>query len=279
MKIPVWSQRDPRWAKQQLGTVRGTTLGGYGCLITSIAMVDAAFDPKNPWNPSQVNNWFTQKGGYTNGNGSARSPKIGCNLVVYGMITKLLPNSVWQGMHQTFSVPADVKKIKKHIDAGGLCILQVGFGGVQSKMHFVLAVGYNGDDIIFHDPWYGDKASFKSKRYGSGSSAKDILVTHFFKDATPAKPAPKPVAPAPATKPAPKPVPAEPAPAPKPTPAPQDEAKPPVTPEPESLKPRLDELEAEVKRQGNLLKIIWDYLLRWKRFREFVIKITGGSNG
>ena len=59
--VPIFSQRDPRWARQRLGTVDGTSIGSHGCLITSIAMMDDAFDPNNPWTPARVDDEFTDK--------------------------------------------------------------------------------------------------------------------------------------------------------------------------------------------------------------------------
>src|SRR5688572_22950625 len=99
--VPVWSQRDPRWAKQRLGTVNTTTIGSHGCAITSIAMMDAAFDPANPWTPNAVDDLFTKKGGYARG-----------NLVIWDAIIRLLPNCSAQGNVNCETVPAPVAELK-----------------------------------------------------------------------------------------------------------------------------------------------------------------------
>lgn len=260
--VPIFSQRDPRWARQRLGTVDGTSIGSHGCLITSIAMMDDAFDPNNPWTPARVDDEFTDKQGYANG-----------NLVIWSRIQKLLPNSGYQGVDwcpnatkTTPAVPAPVEKLKGHIASGGLAILQVGFSGVSSRMHFLLAVGYEGNDIIFHDPWYGDRASFASKRYGSGVSAADILAVHYFRDAIPNEPPPPAIAPAPE-----KPV------AKLPEVHPDEAAEPTVEPAPVSDSPGMGAGEEVIKPEWELT---WEPLaetLPTKRDGAYAVDPTTGK--
>lgn len=225
IQVPNYRQGDPRWANQELG-VSDVTIGGYGCAISCVAMVDSKFDPANPWNPGQVDEWFTKHDGYVDG-----------NLVAWDRIHRLLPNTLWQGWDQTPSTPAPIQKIKDHLNAGGLVILEVRFGGNPNLMHFVVGVGYNGDDIIYNDPYVGDTASFANGRFGSGLAYADILNTHYFIDTTPDVPNPPPVAPVEVpVQPAPAPAPETP-PAPSPEP-PANEATPPeVETLPESGKP------------------------------------------
>jgi hypothetical protein len=220
LPVPQYSQRDPRWATQRLGTVNGTTIGGQGCLITCIAMMDAGFDPAAPWNPAQADDAFTSQAGYANG-----------NLVIWNAINRILPNSKASAVAYCATSPAPVADICAHLDQGGLAILRVGFGGDPRVMHWVLAVGYTGGiggqlDIIFHDPWTGGRSQFQFSNYGTHEAAKDILEVHYFVDGIPpvvVKPD-EPVAKLPATHPEEATSPTT-APAPEPTPAP-------ATPEP-----------------------------------------------
>lgn len=225
--VPNYKQGDPRWRNQFLGTST-VTIGDYGCAITSIAMVDSRFDPANPWNPSQVDEWFTNHNGYVDG-----------NLVAWDRINSLLPNTLWQGADPTPSSPAPIQKIKDHLNSGGLVILEVRFGGNPDAMHFIVGVGYNGDDIIYNDPYIGDTASFANGRFGSGSAAADIMTTHYFIDTTPDVPTPPPVAPVEApVQLAPAPTPLDPpTAAPVAVETPANEATPPPVEIPESGKP------------------------------------------
>ncbi len=227
MQIPVpnYKQGDPRWGSQLLGS-SDVNLRDYGCAITCVAMIDSKFDPANPWNPGQVDEWFTNHNGY-----------VQENLVAWDRINGLLPNTLWQGADWTPNTPAPIEKLKRHLDSGGLAILEVRFGGNPNLMHFVVAVGYNGDDIIYNDPYVGDTAAFSNGRFGSGLAYADILSTHYFIDTTPDVPNPPPVAPVEVpVQPAPAPAPETP-PAPSPEP-PENEATPPdITTIPESGKP------------------------------------------
>lgn len=185
LPIPKWSQRNPGWSGQRLGTQgSNVTIGQSGCLITSIAMMNAGFDPSNQLNPAQIDNLFSDNGGYANS-----------NLIVWNSINRLLPNCNLNRQAFCTNSPAPIEDIRGHLDGGGLCIVQVGFGGNASNMHYLLVVGYNGSDIMFFDPWYGDGSSFAtSRRYGTGDSSKDILAVHFFSDAIPPVKADVPVA-------------------------------------------------------------------------------------
>lgn len=238
--VPVYKQSDPRWGRQLLGTSE-VDLADYGCAITCVAMVDSKFDPANPWNPGQVDEWFTKHEGYVNG-----------NLVAWDRINRLLPNTLWQGRDWTPNTPAPIQKIKNHLNAGGLVILEVRFGGNPNLMHFVVGVGFNGDDIIYNDPYVGDTASFANGRFGSGLAYADIIATHYFIDTTPDVPNPPPVAPVEApVQPAPAPAPETP-PADSPEPPANEATPPPVETIPESGKPEtpaqlpLPEMEPEV---------------------------------
>jgi hypothetical protein len=176
--IPRWSQRDPRWSGQRLGlhNPKGgdQTIGQAGCLITAISMMNAGYDPNNWLQPNQVDDLFSGNNGYAS-----------YNLVIWNAINRLLPNCATAGQVFCATSPAPVEDIKAHLEAGQLAILQVGFAGNPSNMHFLLAVGHDGFDLIFNDPWYGDQSRFASNRYGTGDPVKDILAVHYFSDAIP----------------------------------------------------------------------------------------------
>lgn len=203
MNAPTLWQHDPRWKNQRLGTKDGTTIGGYGCGITDITMMNAAFNPGDGRLVNNIDDIFTNQGGYVAINAagkiSARSPQAGANLIDWGKIPQLLPNCgyVARGNYPD-GTPADIARLRNHLDGGGLAILQVYWQGNKNLMHFVLAVDHDGDDIIVNDPEKGDRVAFSSKRFGTGRSRDDIYVVHFFADAIPNTPPPV-SAPAPAT--------------------------------------------------------------------------------
>lgn len=56
----MFSQKDPRWANQRLGTCNGWTIGTGGCFVTCLAM----FSNKTP---AEVDELLTRQGGYSQG--------------------------------------------------------------------------------------------------------------------------------------------------------------------------------------------------------------------
>ena len=58
----TFSQRDPRWFNNMLGTSKELTIGQAGCLITSIA--SALVDCGVPTDPDRLNKWLTTCNGY-----------------------------------------------------------------------------------------------------------------------------------------------------------------------------------------------------------------------
>ncbi|NCD18173.1 MAG: hypothetical protein EOL91_12875, partial [Actinobacteria bacterium] len=52
----IYSQRDPKWGKDKMGK-SGLELEDYGCLCTSIAMIDGR-------TPKEINTIFSENGAY-----------------------------------------------------------------------------------------------------------------------------------------------------------------------------------------------------------------------
>jgi hypothetical protein len=174
MNVPVLGQHDHRWAGQRLGTKDGTTLASHGCLICCITMMWRAFNPDSSILPNQVDDIFTNQAGYAQG-----------NLVIWGRIVQLVPNTNLLATEFTPTVHANIDHIKQALDAGQLVILEVRWHGNPAAQHYVIAVGHNGDDIIVNDPESGSRVGFSSKYFGSGNSAVDILAARYFAPVNP----------------------------------------------------------------------------------------------
>lgn len=122
------SQRDPRWAGIALGN-GSTTIGGYGCLITCLAMVAET-------TPDIVNNKLKSVGGYSN------------DLVIWAKVKEAI------GWDFVYPLPYDNEKVKEQITTNGFCLIKVDWDGkisTPSDMHFVLYIG--NQQMI--DPWTG----------------------------------------------------------------------------------------------------------------------------
>lgn len=95
--------------------------------MSSVAMGLAGIG-KN-FNPGTLNDWLKAHGGYASG-----------NLIIWGSITSL-------GL--SFKGKVANSAIKSNLDAGHVVVCNVHNGG-----HWVLAHGYNGNNILVNDPGY-----------------------------------------------------------------------------------------------------------------------------
>lgn len=123
---PMYKQCDSQWGSDKLGT-SSETICSKGCLVSSAAMALTGIG--NSYNPRTLNKWLTSNGGYVSEDG-----------FVWGSINKL-------GL--TFKGKFANSQIKPNLDAGNVVICNVHNGG-----HWVLAHGYNGDNILVNDPGY-----------------------------------------------------------------------------------------------------------------------------
>jgi hypothetical protein len=60
--IKFYSQQDPKWKGQLLGTDKSITIGSYGCLLTSMTMVSSSYG--FDITPEQMNEKMRQAGGF-----------------------------------------------------------------------------------------------------------------------------------------------------------------------------------------------------------------------
>lgn len=153
----VYSQRNPQWASQRLGTVNGTTIGQYGCYISSFSMVAGYFG--HTITPAAFDDACTNKF-YVEGNEATDD-----------MLQKVFPDCKYVTSYNFYEVPADLALLKKLLDDPTLMVIvEVDFDhnpsdGIQT--HFMVAVDSDGGNgIKMADPWYGSIDDF-SKNYGS----------------------------------------------------------------------------------------------------------------
>lgn len=148
----VYSQRDPQWASQRLGTVNGSTIGAYGCYVTSFAII-AEYYGKNV-TPAQLDDFFTNGHVYYNADGSHNDP---ANYSSDNMLQTIYGDILFQGIHDYSNTPADLNLLKTLLsDPTISVILELDFDhdpndGIQT--HFVVAVDCDGKKVTIADPW------------------------------------------------------------------------------------------------------------------------------
>jgi len=193
LNVPVLSQRDPQWASQRLGTVDGTTIGGYGCIITCMTMLAQYYG--HNLTPADMDNWLIDNQGYVQGN-LYRNDAFGREFL----------DCSFDNVTFCTSVPAPLSQIDNYLAQGKPVVIMVDFDhdpndGIQT--HFVLIVGKDiAGNYFINDPWYGDQV-YLIARYGE-NQAQIINQINFFSGPAP-QPVQDPVQPTPEVQPEPAP--------------------------------------------------------------------------
>jgi hypothetical protein len=138
MIATAFSQRDPRWSGEALGT-GSATIGRYGCLLTASAAMLATWGVDT--DPRRLNQWLTANQGYADGNRlrfSAIAP-LGVHFVAY---------------INCASVPAPMPRLIQAVEggAGVLVCLDAQPGGVLQP-HWVYLTSLDKTDGQIVDPW------------------------------------------------------------------------------------------------------------------------------
>lgn len=169
--VTQYSQRDPEWADEPLGT-SSITIGEAGCLITSVASIisDAmGFDI----DPSTFNGWLINNDGY-----------IDNNLFVFSSVEKFGLQLVHYVDCKT--IPAPIKKIEQAIDDGNYVVLMVdSTPGRDIQSHWVRLV--DAEEWIIMDPWQrpGGELVSLSKYFAAGwNAARAIFKVVIYRKAT-----------------------------------------------------------------------------------------------
>jgi hypothetical protein len=174
MDIPLYNQRDSRWANQKINNT-GSLIGPYGCTISCLAM--AFTYSGRSYDPGQMEKQLRDWGAFQS------------DLVLW---TKI-PNFVFRFYCE--KTPAPLDEIKKYIRQGKPVLLSVDLGGgVVKANHWVLCVDEN---FTIHDPWYNEIAPI-TKRYGKNPSIAILGGAYFDWPVPVAKPKEQPMSQVPA---------------------------------------------------------------------------------
>ncbi len=152
-------QNDDAWAKTVLGhSTDNTTIGGWGCLLTSCTMMLNGVGYNET--PTTVNEKMKNAGGFQGA------------FFIPSMLPYIWPNCGYRDMQPCEASPAPIADIDAAVAAGKPVILQVDWNkqaGIQT--HFVLVKEKKGDDYSLYDPY----------KYGGDAPGKDVLLTTRYK--------------------------------------------------------------------------------------------------
>jgi hypothetical protein len=137
-QVTSFSQRDPRWANEQLGG-SGLTIGKAGCLLTSISSMAADWGVAT--DPARLNDWLRANGGFVNG-----------SLISFGALARLGAQAV-NYLDCTYT-PAPVAQMREALAAGQAVFAAADWspgGAVQTHWVRVLALDAQEGQVM--DPW------------------------------------------------------------------------------------------------------------------------------
>lgn len=171
--LKQFSQQDPKWKAQLLGTDKQSTIGSYGCLLTSLSMVCSAYGIE--LTPEQLNEKMRAVGAFQ---GAFLMP-------VY--ISNAVP-----GMRQTNYIecqnqPAPLAEIDSYLAAGKPVIVEVDYSpsaGLQN--HWIVLTAKKGDDYVLQDPWTyppdPKEVTLMSSRYAFNGKPAQIIQAALWLD-------------------------------------------------------------------------------------------------
>jgi hypothetical protein len=162
--ITPFSQSDPRWRDERLGTT-AQTIGKWGCAMTCACMIFSQIDPNI--NPSTFNAMlsYPAPGGYNYVNGGEAH-------LAWDRLPSIFAWFKWHGRQdwKRRLTPEELGEILNRIMNQAPLVLFVDYKPKTAAFdsHFVLATGYSAsfDDICILDPIDGQEA-WLLERYGA----------------------------------------------------------------------------------------------------------------
>jgi hypothetical protein len=183
--LKQFSQQDPKWKGKLLGTDKESTIGSYGCLLTSISMVCSSYGIDVT--PEQLNDRMRSAGGFQ---GAFLMP-----VFISGAVPGMRQSNYIECQNQ----PAPLSEIDSYLAAGKPVIVEVDYSpkeGLQN--HWIVIIAKKGDDYIIQDPWphplETKEVTLTGSKYGFQGQPAQIIQAALWLDG-PAGQAPPPTPP------------------------------------------------------------------------------------
>ncbi|MBL8062425.1 MAG: C39 family peptidase, partial [Anaerolineales bacterium] len=147
-----------QWKDTPLGTSGETTIGKWGCLLTSVTMMLNGIGYNET--PVTVNDKMKKAGGFQGA------------LFIPSVLPYVWPNCAYRDMQPCETTPAPLVQIDAAVAEGKPVILQVDWNKQQGiQTHFVLVKEKKGSDYVIYDPY----------KYGGDGPDKEVLLTTRYK--------------------------------------------------------------------------------------------------
>lgn len=161
LQMPLWSQKDPRWANERMGYTY-LTMGQEGCLVTNVASYMSFFGIDT--DPLRYNQLLTARYGYL----YDEVKKQYTNRMYWKMPEKLWPGKVAMAEYSWFNNGVGWEPFaEKMIQSGRPVLAQVDMipGGPMNQ-HWVILLGKINNLWYCSDPWYGTISALNARYTG-----------------------------------------------------------------------------------------------------------------
>ena len=175
MTLKQFSQTDPQWKSTVLGFDKSSTIGTYGCLLTSMTMCAIHYGASSDLTPVTLNEKMKAIGGFQSGTA----------YIIAWMIGKIVP-----GMSMDYrncnSSPAPLTEIDNYLAMNKPVIIEMDYSpssGLQT--HYAVAYAKEGSDYLVYDPYPYPATQIKlsESKYAQIAGSKDpskIITGVFF---------------------------------------------------------------------------------------------------
>ena len=176
--FPQFSQRDPRWSRDELGA--GTdTIGSAGCILTCHAMFGALHHAE--CNPAWLNAAYKARGLFVNG-----GPGVGVELTPDNALQHVYSELQLLNVRDFATVPADLNDLGATADQ--FVYIGISRDGSWPAKHFVAIAEADGPDPLIADSWDG-----RLKRLSAYGHPATVIVKRVrYQCVAPAKVVPAP---------------------------------------------------------------------------------------
>lgn len=168
-------QNDDRWKDKFLGFANDSTIGQFGCLLTSLSMVSNALGADET--PETLNEKMKAAKAF-------QGPWIRAF-----MIGSALPNVKYVKNVECYGdVPAPISEIDSWLATGKPVIVEVDYSpDPDIQNHWIVIYAKQGDDYLIRDPWKGAKSDQTlNQKYGFAGGPVQLINRVIFLDGTPA---------------------------------------------------------------------------------------------
>lgn len=188
MPIKQFSQTDPQWKSSPLGFDKTSTIGGFGCLLTSFTMCATHYGA-TALTPATLNDKMKAAGGF----------QAGTAYIIGGLLGSAVPGfSV--DYRQAHGVPAPLAEIDAALAQNRPVIAELDWSpsaGLQT--HYVVLYAKEGAEYLAYDPYpyptTSGQIKLSTSKYASVAGSKDpakIITGVFFTRGAASIPPPPP---------------------------------------------------------------------------------------